>query len=71
MSVKLPLVFSAIWVWSSADFIQSRDDFGGQLQAGRFQVIAQMRDRRSARNQQNVGRTLQQPRQRDLQRRRV
>ena len=50
-----------------ADFVQSRDDFIGQLQLRRFQVLAQMRDRRSAGNQQNVGRTLQQPREGDLQ----
>ena len=44
---------------------------GGKLEAGRRQIFAQMLDRRGARNEQDVGRALQEPGERDLHRRRA
>lgn len=53
------------------DAIQFGSDFRGQFQASRCQVLGQMRNAGRAGDQQYVGRTRQQPRQRDLQRART
>src|SRR5271165_2623258 len=53
----------------SADRIEVGDHFGRKLQCCRFEILAKMLDRRCTRDQQNVGRALKQPCQRDLHRR--
>src|ERR1700728_1767447 len=51
---------------TSADGVQSENDFGGKPQRCSLEVLSKMLGGGCARNQQDVGRALQKPRQRNL-----
>ncbi len=51
------------------DRIQIRQNFRRKVQRSGFQILAKVMDRRRARNQQNIGGTLEEPGERDLHRR--
>jgi hypothetical protein len=44
------------------DCVEFRDRFGRELQRRRLEILSQMEDRGSTRNQQDVSRALKQPR---------